>query len=69
MSVIYVDINETEDSTGCSTLALSTINELLGRSYVPKQYELFFVNIFKQSFSLLQAITSSTSVGDQFDQV
>lgn len=49
----YIQLN---DAT--SLLAFGCVNEVMSKNYVPKQFEQFLLQIFKQVFILLQKVTS-----------
>jgi hypothetical protein len=41
-------------------LAFDCINEVMSRSFIPKEFDAFFVQIFREVFGLLQSLTQST---------
>ena len=45
-----------------SVLAFACINEILSKNYIPPEFEKFLIQIFKELFELLQAITSAPSL-------
>ncbi|ESO82003.1 hypothetical protein LOTGIDRAFT_135499 [Lottia gigantea] len=52
-------------------LAMNCINELLAKNCVPQEFEDFLVQMFQQTFSLLQKLTkesSSTSSGNRLEE-
>jgi len=43
--------------------AMNCINEILSKKFIPAEYESFLLQMFQQTFKLLQLITSSSSNG------
>lgn len=41
--------------------AMTCINEILSKKFVPAEYEAFLLQMFQQTFSLLQVISKSSS--------
>eukprot|EP01098_Paradermamoeba_levis_P016352 TRINITY_DN8790_c0_g1_i1.p1 TRINITY_DN8790_c0_g1~~TRINITY_DN8790_c0_g1_i1.p1 ORF type:complete len:489 (+),score=143.16 TRINITY_DN8790_c0_g1_i1:134-1600(+) len=56
----YIKLNDSN-----SVLALSLLNEIFEKNFIPKEYQSFLGSVFKQIFSFLQIITMSPiSLGD-----
>lgn len=41
--------------------AMNCINEILSKKFVPAEYETFLLQMFQQTFNLLQVITKGSS--------
>ena len=52
------DPNQTGSSAELATLAMGAVNEIMYRNCVPADFESFFVQLFKNTFQLLQVQTT-----------
>ena len=66
MDVLFKYIHLHNDET--SLVAFSCVNEILAQNYVPKEFNDFMVNIFKELFKLLQALTKANEGLSQFEE-
>ena len=54
----YSNVDPTKHSGGLGSIAMDCVNELLVKHCVPREFELFLMKLFDQSFTLLQRLLS-----------
>jgi hypothetical protein len=53
----------TENAGNLGSLAMDSVNELLVKNCVPREFEAFLLKLFEKSFCLLQKLTGVTERG------